>query len=76
MFKDRYEIKRKLKSGGFASVYVAKDLIEKNRYVAVKVMDPKSKFYAEVEFKMYEKVKENKFTLGFVKVIICLSSAF
>lgn len=57
MFGDRYEIKKKLKQGGFASVYIAKDLKEKTKYVAVKVMDPKSKFYAEIEFKMYEKFK-------------------
>jgi serine/threonine protein kinase len=72
VFKKRYEIKRKLKSGGFASVYSAKDLEQKGRYVAVKVMEAKSKFYAEIEFNMYEKIKENNYTFGFVKV--CLIS--
>jgi hypothetical protein len=37
-------------------------------------MDPKSKFYAEIEFSMYEKIKQNNFTFGFLKVSIFLFS--
>lgn len=65
----KYDLRSKLKVGGFGSVYRAKAVSasDTNLY-AIKVMPKKHVKYAEIEHKLYQTIKKAEFTMGFVKV--------
>ncbi len=46
---NKYELRRKLKTGGFASVYIAHSLDENPIKCAVKIMPKKHERYAQIE---------------------------
>lgn len=59
---------RKLKTGGFGSVYIGRGIGQDSTRYAIKLMPKKYERYANVEYEIYELIKNKKFTLGFIKV--------